>query len=510
LQQGFAIANVGGVSASTLGTNNGTFAPRVGFAYDVFGNAKLALHGGYGFYYQSANDEQSLIVNNPPFYETANLNNYQLGTLPNTTTAGTVTGLANPFPVLPQPIAFPLFPTFQTVTGTSSTGAPVYQKDPVTGLTQGISPSLNGVLRNSKVPYAENWNLTAEYAFLHNWTLAVGYLGTNGIHQLAGLNLNNALFVNAANPAVRGASTITTNSSANRESRVPIAGVSSTGLSTLVAEAFSSYNALLVTVTHQLTNNFLFKAAYTNSRSIDNYPASSSTGSGGSTSIGNAYVLSQNTGTSEQDVPNRFVVTYVWDLPKYRNNRLLNSIAEHWSLAGITTYQSGLSGTITSSATTSLTGNTPYALVLGQLKNPGSPQSHNSAGKIQYLNAASIAVQPLLASGATAGPTNPQGGYGTQLYTIGSGGGTPIGNETRGSYRAPFQYRWDATLSRNFPLKVLGDAGNLEFRAESFKIFNNTIFNGPSATAGAGAFGQITSTIDTTGRQFQFALKASF
>jgi hypothetical protein len=396
------------------------------------------------------------------------------------------------------------------VTGANATtGAPIYQKDPVTGLTQGISPSLNGVLRNNKVPYAENWNLTVEYGFLRNWTLALGYLGTNGVHQLAGLNLNNALFVNAANPAIRGSATITTNSSANRESRVPVAGISSTGLSTLVAEAFSSYNALLVTVTHQFAQNFLFKAAYTYSKSIDNYPASSSTGSGGSTSIGNAYVLGLNTGTSEQDVPNRFVVTYVWDLPRYRNNRTLDAIAGHWSLSGVTTYQDGLAGTVTSSATTSLTGNTPYAQVLGQLRNPGSPESQNSAGKVQYLNAANVAVQPVLASGSSL-TTNPQGGIGSDIYTIGTGGGTPIGAETRGSFRAPFQYRWDATLSRNFPLKFLGDAGNLEFRAESFKIFNNTIFGSPSSTAGAATFGQITSTIDTTGRQFQFALKASF
>ncbi len=114
---------------------------------------------------------------------------------------------------------------------------------------------------------------------------------------------------------MRGTSTITANSSANRESRVPIAGISSTGLTTIVNEAYSSYNALLVTVTHQLTNNFLLKMAYTHSRSIDNFPASASTGSGGSGQIGNQYVLSENTGTSEQDVPNRFVTTYVWDLP---------------------------------------------------------------------------------------------------------------------------------------------------------------------------------------------------
>jgi hypothetical protein len=59
-------------------------------------------------------------------------------------------------------------------------------------------------------------------------------------------------------------------------------------------------------------------------------------------------------------------------------------------------------------------------------------------------------------------------------------------------------------------MKVLGDSGNLEFRAEAFKLFNNTIFNAPTSTFGSSTFGQITSTIDTTGRHLQFALKLSF
>ncbi len=42
LQQGFVIAGANGISASTLGVNNGSYSPRVGFAYDVLGNACTA------------------------------------------------------------------------------------------------------------------------------------------------------------------------------------------------------------------------------------------------------------------------------------------------------------------------------------------------------------------------------------------------------------------------------------------------------------------------------------
>ncbi|HVZ59179.1 MAG TPA: TonB-dependent receptor [Terriglobales bacterium] len=493
LQQGFLLANVNGTSASTLLSNKGNISPRVGFAYDLFGDAKVAIRGGFGLYYQSTNTMQSQLINNPPFYLTA------------TQTNTAVTGLSDPFAILglPQPSAFPLYPTFQTLTGVNATtGAPIY--------SSGSPVTVRGVQRNNKTPYAENWNLTAEYGFLPHWVLSLGYLGSNGVRQSAGLSLNNALLVNATNPGRFG---LTRNSAANRESRVPIAGLSTTGYSTIVNEAFSSYNALLVTVTHNISKNFLFKGAYTFSKSINNFPASESTASGGSSQVGNQFSLALNKGISEQDIPHRFVATYVWDLPGFRNSKA-NFILGHWSLSGITTYQSGLPGVITQSiGSASLTGTSGYGIVTGDLRNPGSPQSNFSAGKIQYLNPASVTTQTRLGPGASIGPTSPQLTPGTEFYTIATNSGatgTVIGNSTRGAFRAPYQNRWDVTLSKRFPLAILGEAGNVEFRTEAFKVFNNAIFDTPNATAGSSAFGQITKTTDSTGRQLQFALKVSF
>ncbi|MDW5266062.1 MULTISPECIES: TonB-dependent receptor [Acidobacteriaceae] len=513
LQQGFLLAGKNGVSATTLGENNGNFSPRVGFAYDVFGNGKLAVHGGFGLYYQSADDEQSQLVNNIPFNQNATQSNYQVGTVTGIggTNTGTVTGLGNPTPTLPLPSAFPIFPTFKTQIGVTASGAPQYLTDPGTGLVAGISPSVYSVQRNNRMPYSENFNLTAQYAFARDWTLAVGYLETNGVRQSAGQNPNNALFINATSPGRFG---LTTNTSANRESRVPIAGILSTSYATLINEAFSSYNALLVTVTHQLSRGFLIKTAYTHSKSIDNFPAGNSNGPGtfGGGSVGNQFLLGLNKGTSEQDVPNRLVVTYVWDLPGFRSHHVLDAALGHWSLSGITTYQDGLPGTVIQTiGSTSLTGTSGYGLVTGALRQPGSPQSNYNAstGAIQYLNFAAATVQPLLAN-TTIGSTTPQGTPGSGTYPIGASGGRMIGKPEIGVFRAPFQNRWDATLSKNFPVKSFGEGGNVEFRAEAFKLWNNTIFNAPNSTAGATTFGQITSTVDSTGRQLQFAVKVSF
>ena len=87
-----------GVSGSTFETGPGkNFAPRGGFAYDVFGDGKLAVRGGYGIYFQRIGGGSTLQASgNPPFALSA-ANSGFLGTQI----------LANPFPVLPLPNQFP-------------------------------------------------------------------------------------------------------------------------------------------------------------------------------------------------------------------------------------------------------------------------------------------------------------------------------------------------------------------------------------------------------------------
>ena len=88
-----------------------------------------------------------------------------------------------------------------------------------------------------------------------------------------------------------------------------------------------------------------------------------------------------------------------------------------------------------------------------------------------------------------------------------SGIGTLFGSSGRNILRGPAESRFDLSLTKTFPIH---EAVNLTFRAEAFKVFNNPIFSNPQSNISNSTFGKITSTIDSTGRILQLALKLNF
>jgi hypothetical protein len=95
-----------------------------------------------------------------------------------------------------------------------------------------------------------------------------------------------------------------------------------------------------------------------------------------------------------------------------------------------------------------------------------------------------------------------------------------LGNVGRDSLIGPGFSQLDLALQRNFKTRLLGDAGNVQFRAEFFNILNHPNFAEPNEAVFAGTLtdatetpissaGQITSTVGTS-RQIEFALRISF
>lgn len=474
-----------GVSPSTLiNQDKKNFAPRFGFAYDVLGNARLAVRGGYGIYYNRISAMSPLQTSGQvPF----GLTTTAFGFL------GTQT-LNNPFPSLPLPNQFPVITPPAQLTGYDSSGNPIFSNDNLLTLVS-LDP-------HSRTPYTQEWNLTVQYQFVPSWMMEIGYLGSHGQRLLSQLNTNDGLLRNSSNPAAFG---LVTNSSANREARLPVVGLSEFS-ATQMTTSSSYYHALLVTVQHQFSKGLFLKGAYTFSKSIDNNSAAFNYDPMGP--AGNQFIPSMNKGLSDYDQRHRLVITYLYNLPGPKQ-AVLRHIFGNWSISGITSFYSAFPFSVTQNTSgNSLSGTDGYANVIAGC-NPYMPNSLN--GSFQYLNASCFKVTPTLGAGTSFGPLSPYEGPGNQTYVIDSHGvGQLMGNLGRNTLRGPFHQRFDWSIAKSFPIhKLLGESGSFQVRADFFNLFNHPVFSNPRSVVGSSGFGRITSMGDIA-RQVQVSGRISF
>jgi hypothetical protein len=505
-----------GVSDTTLLNDNKTnFAPRIGGAYDVFGDGRLAIRGGFGIYYVRTSGQTLLqLIASPPWVEQY-------------LASGTgIVGsrvLANPWPAgLPLPNQFPILPIMGQFNGKfTASGAPIFvNPDGTTAVAQ----SLYGFTRGLTTPYVQQYNLSLQTRLPKGWVLEVGYIGSRGVNLLVEPSLNQALLVNSStaitykNSLIPGNGfTVNQNSNNNASLRVPVPGFSPAGLNLVTNQGYSHYNGFILEANHAFAHSFQFKMDYTYSKSTDN--DSGPTGSDLDSFTNNQLVPAGNRGISDFDLRHRFVFTGVWDLPGPKTGFLGQTIG-NWHLSGVWTIQSGLPFNISSTNGGGLGGLNGSVTIrananaCSSMKTSGSPQQNLN----DYMNAACFSAVSNLPSGTGLTNLNAQQGPGTGPFTIGNSGvasdsgvGSLFGNLGRNVLRGPGAERLDVALVKTFSARYLGEAGNISFRAEAFKLFNNPIFSNPQANiSNTATFGHITSTVDGTGRILQLALKLNF
>jgi len=272
----------------------GNFGPRVGFAWDIFGNGKTSLRGGYGISYErNFGNVTYNAIQNPPNYAVINLQ------------SSAITGTGD----------LPFMPVYTDNNGPLGGNS---------GSKALPAVSQRAINQNMATAYAETWNLTIDRQLTTNSVLSLSYAGSHGVHlyDIAQVNLVGA-----------GAAYL---GDANASNRL---NLQYGAMNYRSDEGYSHYNGLNVgfRANNLLSKGLSFTANYTWSHALDNL---SSTFSDSNQSIfSGAYSLGYldpfnpklNYGNSDYDIRHRFVMSGSWEVPWMKN---ASSAVERYALGG--------------------------------------------------------------------------------------------------------------------------------------------------------------------------------
>jgi hypothetical protein len=448
------------------------FAPRIGFAYDLFGNGQTVVRGGYGWSFDNA--EVS-------YYETTVFNNP---------------------------------PTVATYSATQTSF-----DNPSGGLPLSTTPGrIQAVPLNFQTPYVQQFSLDVQQILSPSFMFDLGYFGDHGTHLLGGEELNQpapGAWVGVVQPSNSGSACIDPDTNAQSFfsttcDRVlnqirPYLGYNP--IDTLRTIFNSNYNSLQAKVTKRFKGKTFVDANYTWSRDLTNAQNDYST------FVQNIYNINGDYGRAAVDRKQVLNLDWVLEEPWFREQKdLTGRILGGWELSGIYAVDAGLPLTATASAGYSPSYNLPS----------GATSVYNSRTSTGYItDNAGIGVLGTTSAGLRVNMIgNPNAGNGVPIHNKGyhqlwfytgafaapSASSAVPATEKRGTIQGPGFQRLDLGIYRNFRI---WERLSFQFRMEALNAANHTNVQTISTAAGsASTFGEVTGYRDA--RIMQFAGKFTF
>jgi hypothetical protein len=326
-------------SSPTLGSpfyasHKDNFAPRIGFAWDMLGDGKTAVRGGFGLFYDQIETEfKARTTSNLPFFGTLQVSN-------------------PPFPL-----------GFSGAAGTAPLPAP------------------EGLDTNLSVPVRLQYNLNVQRQITPNTAVTIGYVGSEGYHLTRRVDLNTVV------PQILPGGVEFYSATSPRKN--PLLGASNF----ISTDATSSYQGLELEVLQRLSHGLRYKVSFTFSKNID---TSSSTVGGFAIGNTNSTMqpdnLRRDRGLSSFDVPRNLVSNLTYDLPWQNSTRAAAKWIGGWQVSGILTLSdgmpfTGLAGFNRSGDKASTVSDRPNLL-------PGRNQNPVLGGPDKYFDPSSFVLSP--------------------------------------------------------------------------------------------------------------------